>query len=105
MIGWGHIIRGRISKAFFPQIKQYYYQNKLGKIFRPQFWFKRLTTFTLTLHDEEWTQHCAKIHQPTKDKKNYLKTGAHRPCTQMYQTIISSPKKQTNMVWQTSVVH
>ena len=69
MIGWGHIIRGRISKAFFPQIKQYYYQNKLGKIFRPQFWFKRLTTFTLTLHDEEWTQHCAKIHQPTKDKK------------------------------------
>ena len=45
-IGWGHFIRGRISKIFHSQIKYYYKQNRLGKRFQPQFWFNRLITFT-----------------------------------------------------------
>ena len=54
IIGWGHFIRGRISKALYAQIKQYYNQNKLGKSFRYQFWINWLINFTLTLHAEEW---------------------------------------------------
>ena len=83
-IGWGHFIRGRISQLFYSQIKQYYKQNRLGKRFRPQFWFNRLINFTLTLHAEEWRYHCAEIHQPTKEKKQTISKTSLLELAQKY---------------------